>query len=229
MGLRKRQKVGPSADGLGAYPPQKRQIKRQLSRHFEFRFSILPALILESPSNYICSFRFGTALCDVILRITRWTLIGFRLHPCIQTKLTYLRTHRVPIRLPRRLLYRNRIWDVSSFFQKHNISFVSVVVCNLYPFKKTVQSVGCSLEDAVENIDIGKCFPARRSGKLPFSLCFMLPSASSFFFWFRFMHLTCFNPWFASERRRAPNNILLEAADSCEMSLPCFRSHSAKY
>ncbi|CCD67725.1 Bifunctional purine biosynthesis protein ATIC [Caenorhabditis elegans] len=49
--------------------------------------------------------------------------------------------------------------------EKHNISFVSVVVCNLYPFKKTVQSKDCSVEEAVENIDIGGVTLLRAAAK----------------------------------------------------------------
>uniref|UniRef100_A0A1I7TXK7 Bifunctional purine biosynthesis protein ATIC n=1 Tax=Caenorhabditis tropicalis TaxID=1561998 RepID=A0A1I7TXK7_9PELO len=49
--------------------------------------------------------------------------------------------------------------------ETHNISFVSVVVCNLYPFKKTVQSTDCSVEEAVENIDIGGVTLLRAAAK----------------------------------------------------------------
>ena len=38
---------------------------------------------------------------------------------------------------------------------KHNISPIDMVVVNLYPFEATVAKEGCSLEDAIENIDIG--------------------------------------------------------------------------
>ncbi|EGT59922.1 hypothetical protein CAEBREN_25954 [Caenorhabditis brenneri] len=49
--------------------------------------------------------------------------------------------------------------------ETHNISFVSVVVCNLYPFKRTVQSVDCSVEEAIENIDIGGVTLLRAAAK----------------------------------------------------------------
>ncbi|PIC35541.1 hypothetical protein B9Z55_014864 [Caenorhabditis nigoni] len=49
--------------------------------------------------------------------------------------------------------------------ETHNISFVSVVVCNLYPFKKTVQHTNCSVEEAVENIDIGGVTLLRAAAK----------------------------------------------------------------
>ncbi len=38
---------------------------------------------------------------------------------------------------------------------EHKISPIDMVVVNLYPFQKTVAKPGCSLEEAVENIDIG--------------------------------------------------------------------------
>ena len=38
---------------------------------------------------------------------------------------------------------------------KHNIEPIDMVVVNLYPFEATVAKEGCSLEDAIENIDIG--------------------------------------------------------------------------
>ena len=38
---------------------------------------------------------------------------------------------------------------------KHNIEPIDMVVVNLYPFEATVAKEGCTLEDAIENIDIG--------------------------------------------------------------------------
>jgi phosphoribosylaminoimidazolecarboxamide formyltransferase/IMP cyclohydrolase len=38
---------------------------------------------------------------------------------------------------------------------KHNIEPIDMVVVNLYPFEATVAKEGCSLDDAIENIDIG--------------------------------------------------------------------------
>ncbi|MDX2496126.1 MAG: bifunctional phosphoribosylaminoimidazolecarboxamide formyltransferase/IMP cyclohydrolase [Desulfuromusa sp.] len=37
----------------------------------------------------------------------------------------------------------------------HDIEPIDMVVVNLYPFEATVAKAGCSLEDAIENIDIG--------------------------------------------------------------------------
>ena len=39
--------------------------------------------------------------------------------------------------------------------QAHNIGPIDLVVVNLYPFEATVAKPDCSLEDAIENIDIG--------------------------------------------------------------------------
>lgn len=39
--------------------------------------------------------------------------------------------------------------------QKLNIDFIDMVVVNLYPFKQTILKENVSLEDAIENIDIG--------------------------------------------------------------------------
>ncbi|VTP59905.1 Bifunctional purine biosynthesis protein PurH [Serratia rubidaea] len=38
---------------------------------------------------------------------------------------------------------------------QHAIQPIDMVVVNLYPFAQTVARPDCSLEDAVENIDIG--------------------------------------------------------------------------
>jgi phosphoribosylaminoimidazolecarboxamide formyltransferase/IMP cyclohydrolase len=40
-----------------------------------------------------------------------------------------------------------------------------MVVVNLYPFEKTVEKPGCSLEDAIENIDIGGPTMVRAAAK----------------------------------------------------------------
>lgn len=39
--------------------------------------------------------------------------------------------------------------------KEHNISMIDLVVVNLYPFESTVAKPYCTLEDAIENIDIG--------------------------------------------------------------------------
>ncbi|MET4877509.1 bifunctional phosphoribosylaminoimidazolecarboxamide formyltransferase/IMP cyclohydrolase [Morganella morganii] len=48
---------------------------------------------------------------------------------------------------------------------KHQISAIDMVVVNLYPFAETVAKPGCTLEDAVENIDIGGPTMVRSAAK----------------------------------------------------------------
>ena len=39
--------------------------------------------------------------------------------------------------------------------KEHGIEPIDMVVVNLYPFKQAISKPGCTLEDAIENIDIG--------------------------------------------------------------------------
>ncbi|MDI6758564.1 MAG: bifunctional phosphoribosylaminoimidazolecarboxamide formyltransferase/IMP cyclohydrolase [Candidatus Omnitrophota bacterium] len=39
--------------------------------------------------------------------------------------------------------------------EEHNIGLIDMVVVNLYPFKETIQRPGVTMEEAIENIDIG--------------------------------------------------------------------------
>lgn len=48
---------------------------------------------------------------------------------------------------------------------EHGINAIDMVVVNLYPFEKTVAQANCSLEDAVENIDIGGPTMVRAAAK----------------------------------------------------------------
>ncbi|MFL9879192.1 bifunctional phosphoribosylaminoimidazolecarboxamide formyltransferase/IMP cyclohydrolase [Herbaspirillum rhizosphaerae] len=48
---------------------------------------------------------------------------------------------------------------------KHGIPTIDMVVVNLYPFQQTVAKEECSLEDAIENIDIGGPAMLRSSAK----------------------------------------------------------------
>jgi phosphoribosylaminoimidazolecarboxamide formyltransferase/IMP cyclohydrolase len=43
----------------------------------------------------------------------------------------------------------------AAVMQTHHISPIDLVVVNLYPFEKVIQDPQCSLEEAIENIDIG--------------------------------------------------------------------------
>ena len=49
--------------------------------------------------------------------------------------------------------------------QAHGISTIDVLVVNLYPFEATVAKPGCTLEDAIENIDIGGPAMVRSAAK----------------------------------------------------------------
>ncbi|MEH6548982.1 MAG: bifunctional phosphoribosylaminoimidazolecarboxamide formyltransferase/IMP cyclohydrolase [Pseudomonadales bacterium] len=48
---------------------------------------------------------------------------------------------------------------------EHGIDTIDMVVVNLYPFEKTVAQADCSLEDAIENIDIGGPTMVRAAAK----------------------------------------------------------------
>ena len=52
-----------------------------------------------------------------------------------------------------------------AIMQEHGIAAIDLVVVNLYPFEKTVANPDCSLEDAVENIDIGGPTMVRAAAK----------------------------------------------------------------
>jgi phosphoribosylaminoimidazolecarboxamide formyltransferase / IMP cyclohydrolase len=47
----------------------------------------------------------------------------------------------------------------------HDIPPIDLVVVNLYPFRETVAKPGCTLEDAIENIDIGGPTMVRAAAK----------------------------------------------------------------
>ncbi|MDH4464782.1 MAG: bifunctional phosphoribosylaminoimidazolecarboxamide formyltransferase/IMP cyclohydrolase, partial [Acidovorax sp.] len=48
---------------------------------------------------------------------------------------------------------------------EHNINTIDFLVVNLYPFEATVAKAGCTLEDAIENIDIGGPAMVRSAAK----------------------------------------------------------------
>lgn len=52
-----------------------------------------------------------------------------------------------------------------AILEANNIQTIDMVVVNLYPFKKTVSKPNCSLEDAIENIDIGGPTMVRAAAK----------------------------------------------------------------
>ena len=49
--------------------------------------------------------------------------------------------------------------------QEHGIDTIDLLVVNLYPFESTVAKPGCTLEDAIENIDIGGPAMVRSAAK----------------------------------------------------------------
>ncbi|HEX7891887.1 MAG TPA: bifunctional phosphoribosylaminoimidazolecarboxamide formyltransferase/IMP cyclohydrolase [Ramlibacter sp.] len=53
------------------------------------------------------------------------------------------------------LLARRDLPEHMAALHRHAISTIDILVVNLYPFEQTVARPGCSLEDAIENIDIG--------------------------------------------------------------------------
>ncbi|WP_269617608.1 bifunctional phosphoribosylaminoimidazolecarboxamide formyltransferase/IMP cyclohydrolase [Zhongshania sp. BJYM1] len=61
------------------------------------------------------------------------------------------------------ILGRRGIDDV--IMSEHGIDAIDMVVVNLYPFEATVSKPGCTLEDAVENIDIGGPTMVRAAAK----------------------------------------------------------------
>ena len=53
------------------------------------------------------------------------------------------------------ILARRDVAAHAAALEQHAIPPIDLVVVNLYPFRETVAKPGCSLEDAIENIDIG--------------------------------------------------------------------------
>jgi phosphoribosylaminoimidazolecarboxamide formyltransferase/IMP cyclohydrolase len=61
------------------------------------------------------------------------------------------------------ILARRGIDD--AVMQEHGIDAIDMVVVNLYPFEQTVANENCTLEDAIENIDIGGPTMVRAAAK----------------------------------------------------------------
>src|SRR5512144_32777 len=53
------------------------------------------------------------------------------------------------------ILARRDIAAHAAALEQHAIPTIDLVVVNLYPFRETVARPGCTLDDAIENIDIG--------------------------------------------------------------------------
>jgi len=63
------------------------------------------------------------------------------------------------------LLARRDLPEHMAALERHGIGAIDLLVVNLYPFQQTVSRLDCSLEDAIENIDIGGPAMLRAAGK----------------------------------------------------------------
>jgi phosphoribosylaminoimidazolecarboxamide formyltransferase/IMP cyclohydrolase len=63
------------------------------------------------------------------------------------------------------ILARRDLAEHLDTLAKHDIPRIDLVVVNLYPFQATVAKAGCTLEDAIENIDIGGPTMVRAAAK----------------------------------------------------------------
>ena len=63
------------------------------------------------------------------------------------------------------LLARREVPEHMTALQAHQIDTIDLLVVNLYPFEATVAKAGCTLEDAIENIDIGGPAMVRSAAK----------------------------------------------------------------
>jgi phosphoribosylaminoimidazolecarboxamide formyltransferase/IMP cyclohydrolase len=63
------------------------------------------------------------------------------------------------------ILARRELAEHAAALREHGIPTIDLVVVNLYPFRETVAKPGCTLEDAVENIDIGGPSMVRAAAK----------------------------------------------------------------
>jgi phosphoribosylaminoimidazolecarboxamide formyltransferase/IMP cyclohydrolase len=63
------------------------------------------------------------------------------------------------------LLARSSVPSHVAALQQHGIERIDILCVNLYPFEATVAKEGCTLEDAIENIDIGGPAMVRSAAK----------------------------------------------------------------
>ena len=63
------------------------------------------------------------------------------------------------------ILGRRDLPEHLAVMAKHDIPAIDLVVVNLYPFRETVAKPGCTLDDAIENIDIGGPTMVRAAAK----------------------------------------------------------------
>ena len=63
------------------------------------------------------------------------------------------------------LLARRELPEHMASLKAHGIETIDLLVVNLYPFEATVAKADCTLEDAIENIDIGGPTMVRAAAK----------------------------------------------------------------
>ncbi|HRH72920.1 MAG TPA: bifunctional phosphoribosylaminoimidazolecarboxamide formyltransferase/IMP cyclohydrolase, partial [Zoogloea sp.] len=63
------------------------------------------------------------------------------------------------------ILARRDLPEHLAKLEEHSIPRIDLVVVNLYPFQATVAKADCTLEDAIENIDIGGPTMVRAAAK----------------------------------------------------------------
>jgi phosphoribosylaminoimidazolecarboxamide formyltransferase/IMP cyclohydrolase len=63
------------------------------------------------------------------------------------------------------LLARRELPEHRAALERHGIGTIDLLVVNLYPFEQTVAREGCTLDDAIENIDIGGPAMVRSAAK----------------------------------------------------------------
>ena len=63
------------------------------------------------------------------------------------------------------LLARRDLPEHMAALKEHGIATIDILVVNLYPFEATVAKAGCTLADAIENIDIGGPAMVRSAAK----------------------------------------------------------------
>jgi len=63
------------------------------------------------------------------------------------------------------ILARRDLPEHTAALEAHGIPTIDLVVVNLYPFRETAARQGCTLEDAIENIDIGGPSMVRAAAK----------------------------------------------------------------
>ena len=63
------------------------------------------------------------------------------------------------------LLARRQLPEHMAALKQHQIDTIDLLVVNLYPFEATVAKAGCTLDDAIENIDIGGPAMVRSAAK----------------------------------------------------------------